>query len=75
MERERVTSDALRSVGYDPDRRLLDIEFASGGVYRYFDVPGHVHAGLMTADSKGAYFVRWIRDAGFEGQAITDEDA
>lgn len=66
MRREPVESDALRSVGYDPDRRILEIEFASGTVYRYFEVPEEVYAGLMTAASHGEFFSDHIRDAGFE---------
>ncbi len=66
MRRERVESDALRSVGYDPDRRILEIEFAAGTVYRYFDVPEALYAGLMTAASHGEFFSDHIRDAGFE---------
>lgn len=66
MRRERIESDALRSVGYDPDRRILEIEFNSGKIYRYFDVPEAVHAGLMTAASHGEFFSDHIRDAGFE---------
>jgi hypothetical protein len=66
MRRERVHSEALRSVGYDPDARILEIEFNSGTVYRYFDVPPSVHAGLMTAESKGEYYAMNIRAAGFE---------
>lgn len=66
MRRERVDSRALRSVGYDPDSRTLEIEFSSGTVYRYFDVPVDAYVGLMTAGSKGGYYADNIRDAGFE---------
>ena len=66
MRREVVDSEALRSVGYDPDSRILEIEFNSGTVYRYFAVPLSVYAGLMTAKSKGEYYATNIRTAGFE---------
>lgn len=66
MHRERVQSQALRSVGYDPRRRILEIEFAGGNVYRYADVDEDVYTGLMTAASLGEYFSRHIRDAGYE---------
>jgi len=66
MRREPVESDALLSVGYDPDRRILEIEFNSGKIYRYFDVPEEIYAGLMTAVSHGAFFADHIRDAGFD---------
>lgn len=65
MWRERIQSEALRSVGYDAESRTLEIEFASGLVYQYFDVPEDVYEGLMAAPSHGEYFGRHIRDAGF----------
>ena len=70
MRREVVDSEALRSVGYDPDLRILEIEFNSGTVYRYFDVPPSVHAGLMTAESKGEYYATNIRAVGFEYEQL-----
>ena len=62
MRRKRVESEALRGVGFDARRRVLEIEFLSGEVYRYFDVPESLHAGLMAADSHGEYFNDHIRD-------------
>lgn len=62
MRRKRVESEALRGVGYDANRRVLEIEFTSGEVYRYLDVPASVHVGLMGATSHGEYFNDHIRD-------------
>ncbi|WP_194419968.1 KTSC domain-containing protein [Microbacterium abyssi] len=62
MRRTVVESSALRSVGYDEDLALLEIEFVSGDVYRYHAVPRAVHGALMDAESKGRFFVESIRD-------------
>jgi hypothetical protein len=43
-------------VGYDPRARTLEIEFNSGGIYQYNNVPDFVYSGLMSASSKGSYF-------------------
>ena len=59
--RKEVASSNLASVGYDARAKVLEIEFHSGAIYRYRDVPAEVHAGLMSAESKGQYFVRRIR--------------
>ena len=56
-----VDSSNLASVGYDPFTNLLEIEFRNGSIYQYFNVPVSVHAGLMTANSHGKYFARYIR--------------
>lgn len=60
MRRERVASSVLRTVGYDSATAVLEIEFTSGDVYRYFTVPPSVHRALMDAESPGAYFNRHI---------------
>jgi hypothetical protein len=56
MDREKVESSAIRTVGYDPDRALLELEFHSGRVYRYHEVPRSVYRRFMAAESKGRYF-------------------
>ena len=66
MHREPVASEAMRSVGYDPRRRVLEIEFVDGDVYQYQDVPPELHVDLMQAASHGEFFAHHIRDAGFE---------
>lgn len=56
MKRESVVSTTIRSIGYDPRRCELDVEFRdSGEVYRYLDVPADEHAEFMAAESKGTY--------------------
>jgi hypothetical protein len=62
MYRTSVSSSDLHSVGYDPTTRTLEIEFNSGSVYRYFDVPQNVYDGLMGASSHGTYFHAKIKE-------------
>lgn len=56
-----VQSTTLARVAYDPASLILQLEFRSHEVYRYFGVPPGVHQQLIAADSKGAYFNRNIR--------------
>ena len=53
----------MTGVDYNEDTRQLDILFASGKTYRYFDVPAEVYAGLLDAESKGQFFNEEIKDA------------
>jgi hypothetical protein len=55
MERTPVTSTDICSIGYDADSQILEIEFNSGGIYQYSDVPSGEYDGIMAADSKGKY--------------------
>jgi hypothetical protein len=56
-----VESTTLATVAYDEARELLQLEFCSRAVYRYFSVPAAVHAALLAAPSKGRYFNQTIR--------------
>jgi len=62
MHRIPVRSSVIATVGYDPETAVLEVEFRSGDVYRYFAVPPSVHHALIAADSPGAYFNRHIND-------------
>jgi lysyl-tRNA synthetase, class II len=61
MKTTTVASKTLRRVGYDAERRLLQVEFQNRSIYQYFEVPAAVYQDLMQAPSKGAYFNRSIR--------------
>lgn len=63
MQRDPVSSSNLASVGYDPTTYTLEVEFNSGRVYQYFDVPEHIYQELMSAGSVGSYFSRSIRNS------------
>jgi hypothetical protein len=63
MDRQPIESSLLRSVGYDLDNSILEVEIVENGrVYEYFDVPLSIYTELMEAESKGAYFNESIRD-------------
>ena len=59
--RTPVVSTSIRSVGYDGDADVLEIEFQSGGVYRYLEVPRGVFEDMLRADSHGRYFHDHVR--------------
>ena len=62
MRRFSVSSTSMRSIGYDVKKRILEVEFPSGKIYRYFGVPGLLLLRLLSADSIGRYFNRYVRD-------------
>lgn len=69
MQRVPVDSRALKSVGYDADARMLELEFSSGTLYHYFDVPEFTYRALMHAKSKG-YFFQTAIDRKFKFEEI-----
>jgi hypothetical protein len=58
----RVPSTAVRQIDYDAPRYRLMVTFVSGRAYVYDGVPQDVYDTFRTADSKGAFFNRYIRD-------------
>lgn len=62
MKLETVESSMIHAVGYDAEKRILEIVFNRGRTYEYLDVPPDVYEGLMKASSKGQYFLGMIRD-------------
>lgn len=61
MDRIPVTSKNIHSIGYDPQSATLEVEFKSGDVYQYFNVPEHLYRGLMNAASKGQFLNDYIK--------------
>lgn len=61
IERRKVTSTSIASIGFDPVKGLLEIEFRSGAVYRYRNVAKAVFDRFLEAESKGRFFTAEIR--------------
>lgn len=61
MYRKFVSSSNIRSIGYD--NGTLEVEFNSGGIYQYKNVPQNLYTGLMTASSHGSYFAQNIKNS------------
>jgi len=61
MDRQSVASSNIASIGYDNSTEVLEVEFLSGAVYEYRNVPSVVHEELMNAASHGSFFNREIR--------------
>lgn len=53
MKRNRISSECIKSMGYDPDRQLLEVEYPKGSVYQYFKVPEEVYREVLNAPSIG----------------------
>ena len=61
IRREPVESKSIASIGFHSELRVLEIEFRSGALYRYFSVPRSIFEALQKAESKGRYFSQSIR--------------
>jgi hypothetical protein len=62
MERQPVSSSHIVAIGYNTTSETLEIEFKSGLIYQYFNVPQVIHEQLMAAPSIGSFFNANIRN-------------
>jgi len=60
MNKINVDSSIIKSVGYDTDDYILEIEFVKGSIYQYENVFPEVICLMLFADSIGSYFMRNI---------------
>lgn len=58
-----VDSSVIDQICYLTDTRELFVKFNSGSVYEYFNVPIHVVNWLMSVDSVGSFFCKYIRNS------------
>src|SRR5690606_33044006 len=61
MLRELQSSTSIMSIGYDKASRILEVEFVSGGIYQYYDVPVDLYSQLLKAESKGQFVNTMIK--------------
>jgi hypothetical protein len=61
MNRQSVKSSNLKSIGYDEFKKIVEVEFLTGDVYQYADVPETVYIAVMTAPSIGSAVYKMLR--------------
>ncbi|MCW3117990.1 MAG: hypothetical protein JWM28_2072, partial [Chitinophagaceae bacterium] len=63
MKREPVESTAIKSIGYNEDKHLLEVEILeTGRIYQYKDVSVEEYLDFMDAKSFGEYYNRVIKE-------------
>ena len=62
MDRKKIVSSNLSSVGYDPNNMTLEVEFYDGKVYSYKPVTMEAYILMMNSTSVGSYFSKNIRN-------------
>jgi hypothetical protein len=69
MDRKRVNASTIRSIGYDPGKQVLEVEFTSGSIVQYTGVSPEVHRRFMNSPSPGSFFQDQI-DENFPSKRI-----
>lgn len=61
MKRIKVKSSKLSEVGYDREKKVLEVKFKNQELYIFKEVPSNFWTELMLAPSIGKYFFNNIR--------------
>jgi hypothetical protein len=56
MDRKKVNSSGIRSIGYEASSQVLEVELTDGSIWQYSKVPSEVHRRLMAAPSAVSYY-------------------
>jgi hypothetical protein len=62
VERKKVNSSNIRTIGYDPGTQTLEVELSDGTIWQYSRVPSEVHRRLMAAPTMISYYRDNIED-------------
>jgi len=72
IPRKPVESTNVASIGYNSITKTLEVEFHTGSVYQYFQVPTNTYREFESADSLGRYLSKNIRNK-FSFQKTNDK--
>ena len=61
IARQPVHSHALAAIGYSKRLHALEVEFISGAIYRYSNVPPQVYRDFLSAASKAQFYDANVR--------------
>lgn len=59
-KRTPVISSCISSIGYSDKERVLEVEFYTGTIYHYYNVPPHEYRSIMNSPSKGGFLKQYI---------------
>jgi KTSC domain len=63
VERKKVNSTHVRSIGYDAKDQILEIEFFSGSIMQYSRVSSEIHRRLTASTSMKSFIEDNIHDS------------
>lgn len=66
FELKPVESSSISAMAHDPLTSVLRVQFTSGAVYDYQNVPATLHETILGADSVGSTFHKLIKKAPLE---------
>ena len=69
MQMVPVSSSNIDAIGYEGT--TLYVQFNTGRLYAYYNVPRNLYIGLMSASSHGEYLDAYIKKGGYKYSPIS----
>ena len=60
-----VDSSVIDNIAYNPQGKILTVDFNSGTIYQYYNVPESVYEAFLAASSKGEFLNNTIKQRFF----------
>lgn len=60
-------------MGHDPVTKTLEVEFHSGLIYQYLDVPRVIYAAILISPSAGKFFYQNVVTKGYAYSIVNGE--
>jgi hypothetical protein len=60
MDRTKVKSKLIKSIGYDNSTQILEVEFIDFEISRFTNITPGIYQELMNSPSKGSFFIQNI---------------
>ena len=73
MNRLSLDSSTIKGIGYDAKSSILEIEFHTGEIRQYDEVPLKIFQKLLTSSSHGGYFISNIKNK-FKYRKVAEAD-
>ena len=61
MKHQFENSTSISSVEYEPETKVLTVEFKSGKSYSYADVPQETYDAFVNSQSAGRFFQTYVK--------------
>jgi hypothetical protein len=61
LKRVPVQSRILKTVAYDESLHVMEVEYHTGSIYRYYDIPLEVYKAMFSEHSPGSFWNAYLK--------------
>lgn len=61
LKRVPVQSRILKSIAYDEPLHVMEVEYQTGSIYRYYEIPVEVYKAMFSERSPGSFWNSFLK--------------